>query len=161
MKNNKIPIESRAMLSKYTTWISINLFKYLKKSTKEEKRELTNVELKELRVEKQYKFLTAYIAAILSHKDYEPAPKTILKNFVMRNINKLENGSKKSRNNEEYVSTRLVQKEFSRLLKTTFTVYKVKVDSAKRPLEYVDKIDGKVFLKKHKEITKLPSIDIF
>jgi hypothetical protein len=159
MKNNKVSIESR-VLSKYTTWININLSKYLKKSVKEEKKRLTNAELKELRAKEQYKFLTAYIAAILSDEKYDPMTKTKLRALIVENINKLADGSKKKLNSKEYVPTILIRKEFSSIIRDNFIVFKTDVVGSRRPGEFVDMIDRKVFLKNHKEITELPSIDI-
>jgi hypothetical protein len=119
---------------------------------------LTNMEMKELKLNQQRKFLTSYVAAYLSQDDFKKASITTIKDFVLRNINRLEDGTKKSQDDEEYVPTKLIREEFANLMDTTFKPVTVKVEGTKRPLKMLYKISSQEFLREHKFIEKLPTI---
>ena len=80
-----------------------------------------------------------------------------LKDFVMRNINRLSDETKKLPDNEEYVLTMIVRDELRNVLETTFETISEKIGNSKKPVTFVKKIDRIQFMKEHK-LSKLPEV---
>ena len=121
---------------------------------------LTPQEKKELKLNQQRKFLTSWIAKYLSQLKTNKVRTSILRDVVLRNINRLENMSNKSQDHEDYCPTRMVKAEYSNLLETTFSVISEKNEETGGYVKYVVSIEAEDFLKHHKGITKLPEIYI-
>ena len=83
---------------------------------------------------------------------------TTLKDFVLRNINKLEDGKRKSAKHIEYVPTKLIREEYANLLDTTFIVMIEKIEGSKKPTKHLKKLDAKEWLKSQADIYELPKI---
>jgi hypothetical protein len=120
--------------------------------------DMTKKEMKELKFNSQKNFLTGYIAAFLSQKNFKKANVTVVKDFILKNINKSEDGTKKSQDDEEYVPIKLIREEFASLVDTIFKPVSVKVKGTKRPLKMLHKICPDEFLREHRAITELPTI---
>ena len=148
----------RELTIDYTSEIISDVDIKITENCDELEKELSLLEMRELKLNKQRKFLTAYIAAIVSDTLYSPMTSTKLRDFVLRNINRLEDGSKKSQDNEDYCSTKLIREEYANLLDTTFEVTLAKVEGSKKPMKLVDKISADDFLLEHKEIKGLPTV---
>jgi hypothetical protein len=118
----------------------------------------TIAKLKELKVERQRKFLISYIASVISDDNYIPMAKTDLKNFIIQNINRLDDNYEKSQDNKEYVPKKLINKEYSSIMLENFTATSRRKKGIKKPIQFVDKINAKEFLSKHKDILELPKI---
>ena len=144
------------ILSRVNGLASVDLT--LKKLNQSVELGLTPQEKKELKLNQQRKFLTSWVAKYLSQMKEAQVRTSVLKDVVLRNINRLSDMSNKSQDHDDYCSTRMVKEEYSDLLETTFTVLSEKNEATGGYIKYVVRIIAEDFLKHHKGITKLPEI---
>jgi hypothetical protein len=120
---------------------------------------LTNKQIEDLKIAKQKKFLALYIASYLSKMKNESVPTQTLRTFILRNINKLENGKNKLPDHEKYVPVKLIKETYADMLETMFTVTSVMPSSGKgRPTKHILKVDKNEFLNSIEGNESLPEL---
>jgi hypothetical protein len=129
----------------------------LVQSNSDRDKTLTPVEQRELKLAQQRAFLVTYVGSLLSSIEEDKVGLTKLKNFVMRNINRLSDGTKKLPDNEEYVLTAIVKDELKNVLENTFVTIQETTGKSKKPITFVMKVDKGEFMREHKLI-KLPEV---
>ncbi len=129
----------------------------LSRETEEIIKELTAVELRELKLNKQRRFLVTYVASFLSQIKNDRIAFSELKTFVMKNINRLNDGTKKLPDNDEYCLTAIVRDELKNVTETTFKTEQETVGQSKRPTTFLVKVNANAFKKEH-SLEKLPEI---